>query len=124
MLTFSRHRPRESRSVRNAFLKLNDCIRPFKSPFLIKRKTSESSGSIAETDKAGLLRKEPSYDMVCLKSTEIHGFWALFGRKVKDASNNSGISVTVSCVQSCDMVPILRYLRRARNVTVPFCAGR
>ena len=98
MLTFSRHRPSISRSVRNALFKLNDRIRPFKSPSAIKRKTSESLGSIAETDKAGLLRKEPSYDMLCLKSTEIHGVWALFGRKVKDASKDSGISVRASCI--------------------------
>ena len=118
ILTVSRDRPSKSRSVRNASLKVNNRMRPSKSPSLIKRKVSASGGSRAEIDKAGFLRNDPSYEFVCWIFTAMRGFWKFLGRKEKDASSVSGKSARVSCA-SCDESPTLLYLQRLWIVIVP-----
>ena len=65
ILTFSRQRPRTSRSVSRDFFNDNDLIRPSKSPAWINLKGSASSGNTTDTDRIGFLRKDPVYDMFC-----------------------------------------------------------
>lgn len=65
LLTFSKERPIESRSQKEAAPSANSFSSPFLSPSLIRKKTSELSGKVAEKDIVGLPRREPSYVDLC-----------------------------------------------------------
>lgn len=99
-LTFNRHRPLVSRSVREACLKANIFISRSSCPFLITRKTSESSGIIAETDKTGYLKEQPSRKVRWLKAKAIWAFVGFLGKYMTETSKDSDVSSAEMSVMS------------------------
>ena len=118
ILTFSRQRPRTSRSVSRDFLKESDFTRPFKSPAWINLKGSASSGNRMDTDRIGFLRKDPVYDMFCWKVTAIRAALDPSDTKAMVASKLSSISFC-DFSDFCRTMPELQYLRRVCTVRVP-----
>ena len=121
ILTFSRQRPRTSRSVSRDFFNDNDLIRPFKSPAWINLKGSASSDNTTDTERIGFLRKDPVYDMFCWKVTAIRAASDVSDIKAMVASKLPSVSFCEFSAGFWSVMAESRYLRRVCTVRVPLC---